>query len=93
MSEASRVPSVDDPEKQGYDSFWAKYVEAYDSGLVGEVETLKVLEMLPLWEPVKDWRGKEKYKQVHPSVIPSYLASYFNDLIEYLRRVELAKSK
>ena len=76
----------EEDESQGYDSFWEAYVKAYDKGLWGEVETIELLEKLPLWEPVKDWRGKEKYKQVHPSITPSYLDSYFRDLVDYMRR-------
>ena len=67
------------------EEFWKEYVEAYDKGFYREEG---VIVKLPMW-------GKKKGKHglLAERLAPSLLASYFNDLIDYMRKQPASNEK
>jgi hypothetical protein len=67
-------------------AFWERYVKALDEGR-GVYEELKVLEQLPTWSEKKSFLGKHQYN--YSMMTPSSMSSYLNDLIDYMRTLQL----
>lgn len=61
------------------EEFWREYAEAYDKGFYQEED---VVVKLPIWGKKK---GKSGLRWTE-GLAPSGLTSYFNDLIDYMRK-------
>ena len=79
-------------EEQEYDGFWDAYLAALDEGCYRESDLVKKLSLFEKPKEVKEGIFRRRAVYVYAThVTPAELSSYFNDLIEYMRRERGAK--
>ena len=85
MEESNREEASQ--EEQGYDGFWEAYLKALDEGRYREADLVQKLSLFEKPKKVKEGIVHRKVVYVYADhVTPMELSSFFNDLIEYMRR-------